>query len=181
MLLRKGGYNFHTSTDFEIVKKIKEKNCYLALDMDNEESEYMSNDPVQYQLPDNEVINIGPEKFRAPELLFDPSLVGKECDGIDDCLGNAILDSDLDLRKVLSTNIIVAGGSTKLQNFGDRLFSSMESMLPDVKFKIYCPKSRLTSAWTGGAILASMESFDRKWISKKEYKDAGPRALLKCK
>lgn len=37
---------------------------------------------VQYELPDGQVITIGNERFRCPELLFDTSLIGKEYTGV---------------------------------------------------------------------------------------------------
>ena len=37
-----------------------------------------------YELPDGNVIVIGNERFRCPEVLFQPSLIGKEASGIHD-------------------------------------------------------------------------------------------------
>jgi hypothetical protein len=51
-------------------------------------------------------------RFRAPELLFDPSLIGEECDGVHRVLHYAIRKSDLDLRRTLYQNIILSGGTT---------------------------------------------------------------------
>lgn len=55
---------------------------------------------------------LGAELFRAPELLFDPSLIGLEYPGVHDVLNNAIMKSDLDLRRTLYSHIVLAGGST---------------------------------------------------------------------
>ena len=35
-----------------------------------------------YELPDGQVITIGNERFRCPEVLFSPSMVGMETNGI---------------------------------------------------------------------------------------------------
>lgn len=57
-------------------------------------------------------IQIGPARFRAPEVLFRPDLIGEECEGLHEVLTYSIQKSDLDLRKVLFQNIVLSGGST---------------------------------------------------------------------
>ena len=63
----------------EVVKDIKEKICYVAFNIDNmERNEADDVEPeVPYTLPDGNQIQVGAEKFRAPEVLFNPSLIGK--------------------------------------------------------------------------------------------------------
>lgn len=59
MLLRKEGVNFRTTAEFEIVRTIKEKACYLSKNPQKEET--VESERVQYQLPDGsmlEVLNI---------------------------------------------------------------------------------------------------------------------------
>lgn len=55
---------------------------------------------------------IGPSRFRAPELLFRPDLIGEESEGIHEVLVFAIQKSDMDLRRTLFSNIVLSGGST---------------------------------------------------------------------
>lgn len=58
------------------------------------------------------VFQIGPARFRAPEVLFRPDLIGEEYEGLHEVLLYAIQKSDMDLRKVLYQNIVLSGGST---------------------------------------------------------------------
>lgn len=58
---------------------------------------------------------IGPARFRAPELLFRPDLIGDESEGIHEVLAFAIQKSDMDLRRTLFSNIVLSGGSTLLK------------------------------------------------------------------
>ena len=58
------------------------------------------------------LLQIGAGRFRAPEVLFRPDLIGEECEGIHEVLVFAIQKSDLDLRRVLFQNIVLSGGST---------------------------------------------------------------------
>lgn len=78
-----------------------------ALKEETVESEHMN-----YTLPDGNSIYIGPARFRAPEVLFRPDLIGEECEGLHEVLMYSIQKSDLDLRKVLFKNIVLSGGST---------------------------------------------------------------------
>lgn len=74
--------------------------------------ETVDTEQLNYTLPDGNIIQIGPARFRAPEVLFRPDLVGEECEGLHEVLMFAIQKSDLDLRKVLFKNIVLSGGST---------------------------------------------------------------------
>ena len=176
-LLMKEGHTFHTSPEFEVVRQIKERMCYLSLNPDKEEQQEKES-TASYQLPDGTVIDIGPTRFRAPELLFQPNLYGYEWAGIHEVLHTAIRKSDLDLRKNLYGNIILSGGSTLIRGFGDRLLQEVKVLAPkDNKVRIAAPQERLYSTWIGGSILASLETFRRMWISKKEYQAEGLRVV----
>lgn len=110
LLLRKEGINFRTTAEFETVRTIKETVCYLANNPSKEES--VETEHINYVLPDGNTIQIGPARFRAPEVLFRPDLIGEEYEGIHEVLMYSIQKSDLDLRKVLFRNIVLSGGST---------------------------------------------------------------------
>jgi len=115
MLLRKSGAVFHTSAEKEVVRLIKEKTAYIAMDPKKEEKEWAgggSTKMEEYKLPDGNVLKLGSERFRAPEILFDPEIIGLEYPGIHQIVVDAINRTDLDLRKPLFANIVLSGGST---------------------------------------------------------------------
>ena len=90
LLLR--GYAFNSSADFETVRQIKEKLCYVAYDsaVEHRLAEQTTCLMESYTLPDGRVIKLGSERFQAPEALFRPSLVDSEKPGMADMVFNMI-------------------------------------------------------------------------------------------
>ncbi|XP_066149918.1 beta-centractin [Euwallacea fornicatus] len=176
LLLRKEGIIFQTTAEFESVRTIKEKASYLSNNPAKEESGEC--ELINYTLPDGSVIKIGQSRFRAPEILFKPDLIGEECDGLHEVLLYSIQKSDLDLRKVLFKNIVLSGGSTLFKGFGDRLLYEIKKMSPkETQIKISAPQERLFSTWIGGSILAALDTFRKMWVSKREFDEEGQRAI----
>ncbi|KAF3932101.1 Actin-2 [Dactylellina cionopaga] len=168
-LLRKSGAVFHTSAEKEVVRLIKEKNSYIALDPKKEEKEWAGGGVgkiEEYKLPDGNILKLGAERFRAPEILFDPEIIGLEYQGIHQILVDAISRTDMDLRKSLYGNIILSGGSTLTKGFGERLLAEIRRLaVKDMKIRITAPPERKYSTWIGGSILAGLSTFRKMWVS----------------
>lgn len=185
VLLKRRGFDSSTSAEKEIVQSIKEKLCYVASkslpkkqEKENVEDEDV--DAIVYSLPDGTTIDIHDEKFHAPELLFDPSWIGCEQPGVHECILKAIKKSDTDLRKILFSNILLAGGTTLLGGFGNRLFTELKKMSPrEAAIKIYSPRQRLTSTWIGGSILAHLATFKKMWVTRKDFEEEGTRIMYR--
>merc|ERR1712130_201087 len=115
-----------------------------------------------YELPDGNVIVIGNERFRCPEVLFQPSFVGKEASGVHDTTFQSIMKCDVDIRKDLYANVVLSGGTTMFPGIGERMTKELTALAPStMKIKVVAPPERNYSVWIGGSILSSLSTFQK--------------------
>ncbi|KAH7663119.1 actin-like protein 6A protein [Dioscorea alata] len=170
-----------------IASDIKECVC-RAPDTAYDESAYANIPMTSYELPDGQTIEIGADRFKIPDILFNPSLVqtipGMESfndpaafRGLPQMVIESINKCDVDIRRELFSSILLAGGTASMQQLKERLEKDLMEEAPQAaRVKVLASGNateRRFSVWIGGSILASLGSFQQMWFSKAEYDEHG--------
>lgn len=179
LLLKETGRDFDTSAQFQITREIKEKMSYVSLDYKKDMDECNTKEWKEkfekpYLLPDGNIMMMGSSRFRAPEILFQPTLCGKEYPGVHKLAYSSIMECDLDVRKPLCENVILSGGSTMFDNYAERLLNELKGLLPpSINVKVVAQPDRKYAVFIGAAQLANLSAFQNSWITKKEFEENG--------
>jgi len=182
-LLRQRGYSLSSSAEREIVRDIKERLCYIALDPEKELklAEKISGTEKNYTSPDGNTLTVGAERFMAPELLFNPGVIGSEEAPLDELIYQMVQRCDVDLRRELFSNIVLSGGSTMFPGLKERLHKELTELVPETtEVRIISPPERRYFVWIGGSILGSLKTFKILWVTRKEYREIGSTAVYRC-
>lgn len=120
------------------------------------------------------------ELVRAGEALFRPVQVLGDNDGsilgVHELAAQVVARCGADNRRPLLSNVCLAGGVATMPGLAARLESELAASLPFCAeyVRVHAAEARY-AAWVGGALLASLEQFQEKWLFADEWADA--RAL----
>lgn len=101
--------------------------------------------------------------------------------GITELVLQTLSEIDIDLRSLVSHNIIVTGGVSLIPHLTERLHQDLSSSNIGLKIKLQSvgnSSERLNQSWIGGSILASLGTFHQMWVSQEEYHEVGPERIL---
>lgn len=184
-LLKERGYSFTTSAEWETVRQVKEEACYVSQSFE-EELQAAASTPVRdYTLSDGCTITLREEQFCCPEALFQPDLLGMECPGIAETTFKSIMSTEIDLRRQLFSRIMLTGGTSMLPGLQERMKTELEELIKartsirSSQVEITALPDRKHAVWMGGSVLAQMDGFRSKWVTKQQYEDHGPRIVHK--
>jgi len=178
--------SFTTTAEKSWVRDMKEKLCYVSMDIDKDNNKFRWNGDSNksYDLPDGQKVSVGAEMFRVPEAVFQPSLLGSSDPGLPTVVVKAIAACHPDLSSTLYGSIVLSGGNTMFDNFGDRLSAEVKKLADSSnsgRTRVSAPTERKHLTWIGGSILGSLSSFANMCISKQEYDEVGPAIVhRKC-
>ena len=192
-LLTLRGYTFHKTSDFDVVREMKEKLCFVSADIEldrriaNETTTYV----VPYELQDTRVVKISGERFEAPEILFQPDLIGLETKGLSELLFETITSAGPNLVRPLFEAIVVSGGTTMFPGLSTRLTNDLKKLvltrilngdkkrMEQYKINVEDPPNRRYLVYLGATVLANLTANKaNSWISKKDLAEEGPERIV---
>ena len=161
--LNKKGYPLMSSDGFQIVKNIKEELCNCG---------NVENQISKYTLPDDSEIEIGDEKSKVTELLFDPSINGYEYESIQSILVNSLNQSNIniDLRSKLFGSIFLSGGNMKFKGMKERLHKEIKKLSPNnIKVGLHLSSNAENACWIGGSVISGLEAFKEMYVTSQDW------------
>ncbi len=167
------GFKADSSIERELVRAIKERGCFVSLDF-SEDSKNAAQFIKSYVLPDGMKLEIDSPRFKAPEILFQPSLAYIDSPSLVDAFFACLDACDIDIRGELLKHIFLSGGGSMFPNLKHRLQQEIEIGLAnrgyrDRSVKVFAPKERQYSVWVGGSILSMLPEFANQWTSRSAY------------
>ncbi|KAK0553642.1 NuA4 histone acetyltransferase subunit [Tilletia horrida] len=199
--------SFRSYHDFRTLTDFKEAVVQVLDQAPWNESFALTRPTRAYEFPTGFSDNFGIERFRAPEVLFTPSL-WEGCTLADgtpvlpplaaqgaqaprpycsttQLVLDAINAADVDLHPALASNIVLVGGASCTSGLVDRLSYELGVGAAGQKTKLHAPGNpieRRYSSWLGASILASLGTFHQLWISRTEYEEHGVNIVhARCK
>ena len=181
-LLQRKGYSFNSSADFEFVRYLKEKYCFVSNDIERDRK--LERETTYYNsfhlLPDETRIHISDEKFEAPEILFSPYLIGSDVNGIPEMMYKSINNCPIDLRKNLYGSLILELEMKKLYKENNLKLADNKKI--KISINVIDSPRRKFSVFIGASIIGnyynSPDSNDY-WVIIDEWLECGENAINK--
>ena len=170
LLLKQKGININNSFERDQIRDIKEQISIININNNNN-----NNIEKSFLTLEGNHLNIGKPRYQCTEILFDPSIISIESNGISNELQLIINQIDDDIYNLMKSNIILTGGTSLISGFGDRIQNDLISKKIDIEIKSL--NNKKFSNWAGGSILSSISTFDDLSISQIEYNEEGINIL----
>lgn len=180
----------------DIARVVKEKFAYVSKNVDadiekfNKENRWKTYEGIGRTSGRPVKVNVGTEKFLAPEVFFDPGRLTNDWDKpLDEILDQTIQTAPIDLRRALYSNITLSGGTTMFKGFNRKLQRAMQNRVDQrlqryrqvsgadpkpIKVKIDAPGNQRFAVWYGASVFASQEAFKGVLHTREQYLEYGP-------
>jgi len=188
-----------TASERQEAGTMKETLCYVARCFEEEMEEFCTDDDGNvadapknktYTMPDGQLVDVGSQMIRCPELMFKPTMNDIELPGIHKKIYDVVYqDCPLDCRSQLLESVVLSGCNTLFPGFAERLEDELNILNEErSRVQVIAPPERSITCWIGGSILASLYGFEQKWIYRSEgvpgwvngtdtYDDVGPSII----
>ena len=162
--------------DIKVLNDIKEKQCYIkTLKDDNEDFVSVHS---EYILPDGSKLNLQDEKILAPEILFNNKLIFQEYFPFHEMVINSIDKCDVNIKGKLYKTIVMSGGNTKFKGIEEKMKTNLSYLIPrGVDIKLRIQENPELNCWNGGNIVASLSTFNKMLVYKKEWEECGKNII----
>jgi actin-related protein 6 len=121
------------------------------------------------------VLPVGNERFAVPEILFTPSDIGMQQEGVAGTVLQALAAVPKGLWQVFLANAVVVGGTSRIPGFVDRLERELRMRVDDgLVVRVARAEDPVKNAWLGGARLAQDEDVLKNFmVTRAEYLEHG--------
>ena len=199
-LLRERGERVPPEQSLDVARRIKEQHCYVCKDIAKEfwAHERMPGEHVVQMSGVHEKtgqpwdIDIGYERFLAPEIFFQPEIYSSDyVTPLPELVDRSIVSCPIDTRRALYSNIVLSGGSTMFKGFGKRIKRDVKRLVDqrqaesearsgnlmkanEVNVEVLTHHMQRFAVWFGGSVLASTPGFYGSCHTKADYEEYGP-------
>ena len=178
ILLKQNNPNINSNVfdNIKVINEIKENQCYIKTLKD--ENEDFVSIPSDYILPDGNKLVLNDEKILAPEILFNNKLIFAEYLTFHEMVINSINKVDINIKNKLYKTIILSGGNTKFKGIEEKMKTNLSYLMPrGVDIKIRTQINPELNCWNGGNIIASLNTFNKMLVNKKEWDECGKNII----
>lgn len=125
--------------------------------------------------PKEHIVTMGNERFTVPEILFTPSDLGMQQEGLAGTILQSIYSLPKGLWQAFLANILVVGGSSKFSGLIERLEDELRrSVSEEYVVGISQAQDPVKHVWFGGARLAQNQDVLRSLVvTRQEYLENG--------
>ncbi|XP_021813863.1 actin-related protein 5 isoform X1 [Prunus avium] len=122
-------------------------------------------------------IFFGVERFRCPEILFNPNWIGIDQAGLDEMAGVSIRrlpTKGQELEERLTSSVFLTGGSSLFPGMSERLEAGIRMIRPcGSPIRIVKALDPILDAWRGASAYAAASHFPTQTFTKEDYYEKG--------
>ncbi|KAF8323091.1 actin-like ATPase domain-containing protein [Clavulina sp. PMI_390] len=119
-------------------------------------------------------IHLNIERWRVPEVWFQPSIAGVDSAGLGELLESVLKTFSADERQRVVKDVFLTGGPALMPGFAERLTLTLRPILPpDTPLNVSRAGDPRLDAWHGMAAVARSDELPRISVTKAEYEEWG--------